>query len=135
MAGRERSTQQKMAIEEAFEQCSRPLAVAEVHQIAGKACETLGVATVYRSISRLVQNGWLTEVRLPNQPTRYERHSLRHHHHFHCEKCEMVYAVQAPCEALSAEVPTGFHVQRHELTFYGVCEGCRVDELSPSPTP
>jgi Fur family ferric uptake transcriptional regulator len=135
LAGPERTTQQKVAIEQAFEQCPRPLAVAEVHQIATKACDTLGIATVYRAINRLVQNGWLTEVHLPNKPTRYERKSLAHHHHFHCEKCEIVYDVQAPCEALSTNIPSGFQVHRHELTFYGVCEDCRVDEISDRPTP
>ena len=134
MVKRERTTQQKMAIVEAFEQHRRPLAVSEVYEIATKACGTLGMATVYRAISRLVHNGWLTEVRLPNRPTRYERKSLEHHHHFHCEKCEIVYDVQAPCQALNTDIPTGFHVQRHELTFYGVCENCCIEENTKRPT-
>ena len=135
VAGRERSTQQKVAIEQAFEQCSRPLAVTEVHQIAAKTCKTLGMATVYRSVSRLVKNGWLTEVRLPNQSTRDARQSLAHHHHFHCEKCQTVFIVQAPCEALSTEIPKGFRVNRHELTFYGVCDGCSGVEAPQTSTP
>lgn len=124
MASRMRNTRQKQAIESAFGASPRPLTVPEVHALASEVCERLGVATVYRAVNRLVEDGWLEEVCLPNQPVRYERTSLAHHHHFHCEQCEQVLDTAAPCESLETSVPEGFKVLRHELTFYGICADC-----------
>ena len=131
---RERSTKQKQAISRVFERYGRPVTVQEVHQAAGETCESLGIATVYRAVSRLLASGWLTEVQLPGQPTRYERMDLAHHHHFHCDRCEILYDVLAPCDALSTMIPEGFTVRRHELTFYGICESCRVTDSDSEQT-
>lgn len=119
-----RNTPQKLAISQALSGAQRPLTVPEVHTLAQGACAQLGVATVYRAVNRLVQEGWLTEVRLPDQPVRYELTSLEHHHHFHCERCQQVMDLTAPCQALTASLPEGFQVSRHEVTFYGVCPAC-----------
>ncbi len=124
VASKERTTQQKRAVVEAFENAGRPLTVHEVHEAAAKTCRSIGVATIYRTINRLVETEWLKEVCLPGQPTRYEQKSLAHHHHFHCDACQVVLDVSAPCEGLYADVPEGFRVERHELTFYGVCNEC-----------
>ena len=131
---RERSTKQKQAISRVFERSDRPVTVQEVHQAAGETCDSLGIATVYRAVSRLLASGWLTEVQLPGQPTRYERMALAHHHHFHCDRCEILYDVLAPCDALSTMIPDGFTVRRHELTFYGICESCRVKDNDSAQT-
>jgi len=124
LAGKSRNTRQKRAIKEAFSHCSRPLTVPEAHALAGNTCEQLGVATVYRNVNRLVEDGWLQEVRRPNQPIRYERASLGHHHHFLCDECKQVMDTHAPCEILETSAPPGFRVLRHELTFYGICADC-----------
>jgi Fur family ferric uptake transcriptional regulator len=120
----ERTTQQKRALLNAFELNERPLTVSELQEIAGKECPGIGVATVYRTVNRLLESEWLKEVCLPGQAVRYERRALEHHHHFHCNLCSRVLDVAAPCERLSTEVPDGFQVERHELTFYGVCADC-----------
>ncbi len=130
MAGKSRNTPQKRAIEEAFKQCNRPLTVPEAHALARQTCARLGVATVYRSVNRLVESGWLKEVCLPNQPIRYERASLGHHHHFHCQECKQVMDSKATYTDIALDVPDGFQVIRHELTFYGICPDCGDAETS-----
>ena len=124
MAIKQRRTQQKEAIENAFTETPRALTVPEVHERALSSCPGLGVATVYRSVNRLVSAQWLREVRLPDQPVRYERADLDHHHHFHCDSCELVLDVKAPCEPLAHHLPDGFSARRHEVIFYGVCGDC-----------
>ena len=124
LTARIRTTQQKQAIKGTFTTVERPLTVQEVLAMAQDQCPGLGVATVYRAVNRLVQSGWLKEVHLPSQPIRYERQDLAHHHHFHCQTCERVLDIAAPCEALAALIPEGFEVHRHDLTFYGVCGEC-----------
>ena len=124
MTTKRRTTQQKQAIEAAFTNTNRPLTVNEVHELAAETCTGLGVATVYRAVNRLVEQEWLKEVHLPNQPMRYEQYSLEHHHHFQCESCERVLDIAAPCSDLGRHLPEGFQSKRHEVTFYGVCAAC-----------
>ncbi|MDP6946416.1 MAG: transcriptional repressor, partial [Myxococcota bacterium] len=71
-----------------------------------------------------VDEGWLREVSLSGEPARYELRDLAHHHHFRCEHCERVFDVAAPCGSITTNIPAGFRVFRHELTFHGVCVEC-----------
>lgn len=128
---KQRRTLQKEAIEMVFHEAKRPLTVPEIHEISLATCPGLGLATVYRAVNRLVERSWLSEVRLPSQPVRYERHALDHHHHFHCETCERVLDIEAPCEDLNSHLPEGFQANRHEVTFYGICKSC-IDEQPAS---
>jgi Fur family ferric uptake transcriptional regulator len=119
-----RTTQQQVAISRTLERTERPLTVPEIHGQALETCDRLGVATVYRTVNRLVEEGWLTEVSLPGEPARYELRDLAHHHHFRCERCERVFDVAAPCGSITTSIPKGFRVFRHELTFHGLCVEC-----------
>ncbi len=119
-----RTTSQSRAMQAVFEGVTHPLTVAEAHVMAKALSPKLGIATAYRAVNRLVGAGWLQEVKLPDQPVRYERDDLHHHHHFQCESCERVLDVDAGCGELNFEVPKGFEVKRHEVTFYGLCPGC-----------
>jgi Fe2+ or Zn2+ uptake regulation protein len=55
--GTVRNTRQKQAIREAFERAGRPLSTEEVHGEATRASRGLGMATVYRSIRSLLDDG------------------------------------------------------------------------------
>ena len=125
---RERNTVQKQAIVATFAQHSRPLTVTELHTMATSRCASLGIATVYRAVNRLLEIGWLVEVRLPDQPVRYECAAMEHHHHFHCQVCERVLDIKVPCQSISETIPNGFMVHRHELTFYGICNDCTASQ-------
>ena len=124
MSTHRRTTQQHVAISRALERTERPLTVPEIHGEALETCSSLGVATVYRTVNRLVEEGWLSEVSLPGEPARYELRDLAHHHHFRCECCARVFDVAAPCDSITTNIPAGFRVSRHELTFHGICVDC-----------
>lgn len=120
----ERDTAQRRAIREVFELADRPLGPREVLESAQSAVDTLGIATVYRTLKGLVEEGWLVPVELPGEPARYERAGKRHHHHFVCDECDRVYEVDGCPGNLRAVVPPGFRLARHEVVLYGVCEEC-----------
>ncbi|MEO0477387.1 MAG: transcriptional repressor, partial [Planctomycetota bacterium] len=84
-----RSTHQRRAIRSAIETSDRPLDANEVLEAAG--VESLGLATVYRTLKLGVEEGWLKPVDLPNSPTRYEMAGKKHHHHFECRSCHRVF--------------------------------------------
>ena len=119
-----RNTQQRREIREVFEHNDRPLAADEVLQLAQEKIAGLGMATVYRTIRGLIDEGWLIAVEMPGQPPRYEVRGKAHHHHFHCLKCKRLFELDGCLEHLEKLIPATFRVVDHVVLIYGYCAGC-----------
>lgn len=119
-----RNTRQRRAIREAFEKLDRPLSAEEVQSAATADSDGLGIATVYRNIRTLVDEGWLVPVELPGQNPRYELAGKAHHHHFHCQKCGKVFELEGCVSEVTRLAPPGFTVTDHEVVLYGLCQHC-----------
>ncbi len=120
----ERSTRQNAAIRRAIDAAGRPLSPAEVLDAARGEVAALGLATVYRNLKALVDEGAVQVVNLPGEVARYEAARRDHHHHFRCDACQRVFDVHACPGDLSGLAPPGFAVERHEITLYGRCPDC-----------
>lgn len=120
----ERKTKQREAIREAFERQKRPLSVNEVLDDAGRCLKGLGIATVYRSVNALVEEGWIEPVEIAGEPIRYERSGKAHHHHFRCDACDRVFDVKGCTENLRRLLPPKFRLNDHAVTLYGLCARC-----------
>ena len=119
-----RRTCQLDAIRAVFDRVDRPIGPRECLSLARKEVPQLGIATVYRNVRRLLDEGWLRTVELPGTPDRYERAGKRHHHHFHCRVCDAVFEVEACPGDFRNLSPRGFRVEAHELILYGRCARC-----------
>ena len=120
-----RKTRQKQAIREAFVTADRPLSPEEAltfsrHQVPG-----MSIATIYRNIGSLVEEGWLTAVALPGTSARYEVAGKGHHHHFQCRDCEKVFELSGCDFDIKPQLPRGFRMTGHEFFLYGTCADCR----------
>lgn len=120
----QRKTQQRQALRQAIRLAGRPLSPQEILQEAKTQIPSLGIATVYRNIRSLIDEGWLQEVELPGKPNRYEVAGKNHHHHFHCTTCDRVYDVDDCPGSFKDLTPQGFHLEAHELILYGTCRDC-----------
>jgi len=120
----QRQTRQRFAIREAFERADRPLSPAEVLKAAQKKAAGLGIATVYRNIRSLVDEGWLCTLELPGALRVYERAGKAHHHHFLCDECTRVFEVSGCLPRIDRFAGRYFRVRRHEVVFYGTCAEC-----------
>jgi len=120
----ERHTRQRAAIREAIARAERPLLPQEVLEQAQAEVPGLGIATVYRNLKALLDDGELQPVNLPGENVRYEVAGHRHHHHFQCTRCQRVFDVHACPGDLGRLAPQGFTVEDHELTLYGRCIEC-----------
>ncbi|MEO0513263.1 MAG: transcriptional repressor [Planctomycetota bacterium] len=122
------ATKQTEAILEAIRGAEGPLSPAEIHDLARISVSTLGIATVYRTISKLVGGGSIVVVPLPGEPDRYEsaEKAEKHHHHFRCDECGRVFDLVGCVSGLSKLVPPGFEVLGHDLTLTGRCSACAV---------
>ncbi|MDQ2908095.1 MAG: transcriptional repressor [Candidatus Eremiobacteraeota bacterium] len=119
----ERNTRQKQAIRDAFVHANRPLSTDEIHLAAQRVSAGLGLATVYRSIRSLLEDGWLSVVDVPGRNPLYEIAGKGHHHHFSCTECSRVYEFEG-CATVDAKLPRGFKTTGHDLTLFGVCASC-----------
>ena len=119
-----RNTRQRRAIREAFALADRPLNPNEVLELAATDEQGVGIATVYRNIKALVEEGWLTTVELPGESARYELAGKAHHHHFHCKGCGKVFELAGCLTGFKALAPPGFQVTGHEVLLYGTCQTC-----------
>ncbi len=120
----QRETRQRKAIRRALIEAGHPLSPREIHEAAGALVDGLGIATVYRNVNALLEEGWLVAVELPGEAPRYERAGKEHHHHFHCRKCDRVYEVEGCPGNIKSVTPEGFQLERHEFVLYGLCLSC-----------
>jgi Fur family ferric uptake transcriptional regulator len=120
-----RRTAQRAAIRQVFEEAGRPLGPVEILRAAQVLVPRLGLTTVYRTVNSLVEEGWLTEVELPGEASRYELNGKGHHHHFRCRRCNCVYDVEGCADGIDGLVPKGFAMQGHAIVLYGTCEACK----------
>ena len=129
-----RNTQQRREIREVFERNDRPLAADEVLQLAQEKMAGLGMATVYRTIKALTDEGWLIPVEVPGSTPRYEVRGKAHHHHFHCLNCLRLFELEGCLERLGKMIPPTFRVIDHVVLIYGFCAGCdRVRKVRGAP--
>lgn len=126
----ERDTAQRRAIREAFAAAARPLSHQEVLVEARKQVDGMGIATVYRTIKGLVEDGSLAPVDLPGQVARYELAGLTHHHHFACRTCERVFDLPGCTGHIHTHLPVGFTAEEHAVVVYGQCEACQKQAVA-----
>lgn len=139
----ERSTRQRTAIRQVIIAAARPLTPHEILEGVRETVSAAGIATIYRNIKLLLDEGDIRAVMLPGESPRYEsvheEAGHDHHHHFHCLPCDRVFDVPGCPGPMAQLAPAGFTVERHELTLYGVCAECSaasaLTKKKPSKTP
>ena len=99
----------------------------EVLKAAREEVPSLSLATVYRTLRRMVDAGELVAVELSGQPPRYELAQVaeEHHHHFWCDGCDTVFDLKGCVDGLGKLLPSGFQMTTHDLTIHGQCPTCR----------
>ena len=99
----------------------------QVYQALKPGYPGLSLATVYRNLSQLCEQGLAVRVGTVNGQERYDGRT-RPHAHFICNRCGTVLDLPdiRPDSALEQSVSAqyGFAVQRCELTYYGLCPSC-----------
>ena len=120
----QRDTRQRSAIRAVVTDSSRPLLPLEIQERAQHTVPGLGLATIYRNLKLLVDEGDVRLVELPGEAPRFESAHHGHHHHFQCRSCKRVFDVHQCPGDFAALAPRGFKVEAHEITLYGLCADC-----------
>ena len=88
---------------------------------------TIGLATVYRALQGMVDDGMVDVLRTDDGEAAYRRCSAHHHHHLVCRRCGRTVEVEdRPVERWAADVAAqhGFVDVVHEVEVFGTCARC-----------
>ena len=95
----------------------------------------LSLGTVYRNLIFFRQQGLIQSVGVVNGQERFDGVTAPHSH-FVCSRCGAVMDLHRtrldPELERSVAREYGLAVERHELTFYGCCQGC-LSKKEPEP--
>ena len=120
-----RQTRQRDALRHIVAEAPGPLSVQELLSAAQARLESIGIATVYRTVRMMEEAGELRPVVLPGGETRWESSDRGHHHHFQCRVCSRVTDFHGcPLHVHAGSLPAGYVVETHEVTLLGVCPSC-----------
>jgi Fur family ferric uptake transcriptional regulator len=117
-------TRQRDAIWEVINASAQPLTAQAICQKAARQVKGLGIATVYRALRQLVEEGQARHIELAGAQPHYESSARHHHHFFFCEKCNQLFDVMGCLRGIPNLLPKGYHMRRHEIVIYGDCAHC-----------
>jgi len=132
-----RFTHQRRAIAEALAAQTGHVSLDELLIAARREQDSIGYATVYRTVKLMVDAGLVHERRFGDGGGLYEvAHDEEHHDHLVCVRCGGITEFEEPrIEALQEAVAAanGFRVVSHHHVIYGVCarEECRRGDPLP----
>jgi Fur family ferric uptake transcriptional regulator len=122
-----RPTRQRIAVAEAMTSFDGFRSAQEIHDLLRTRGETVGLATVYRTLQRLAEAGEVDMLRSEDGEAIYRRCSDTHHHHLVCRGCGATVEVEGPTverwtQAIAAE--HGYAEVSHTLEISGYCPDC-----------
>ena len=118
-----RRTEQRQAILDALRASERPVTAQELHG----SLEGVGLATVYRNLQRLADEGTADTLRRDSGEQAFLLCAGGHHHHLTCRVCGRVEEVR-DCRlgdwAREVAADHGFADVEHRAELVGVCGAC-----------
>jgi Fur family transcriptional regulator, ferric uptake regulator len=119
-----RATKQRKTIHNVLVKYRRPLSVSEILKLAQNEVAGLGIATVYRNLKALQEEGQVIQVDLPGQSPRWEVTPGGHHHHFLCRKCDKLFEIHDCPRDIQRILPKGYILEEHDVLLRGQCDAC-----------
>lgn len=121
-----RKTKQGMLILDTLRESKKHPTISELYQAILSKDPSIGKATVYRNIKKLVEEGKIVRLSLPISIDRYDGDVSLHAHLF-CERCYRIFDVydHSLVEHFSlVSKKQHFEIRHYSLLFYGICDEC-----------
>lgn len=130
-----RNTKQKRLILDCIKSSGgRHMNVEEIYNLIRKHDEKISIATVYRNLRMLEQQGVVKKLYVAEDaPSFYELNdSDEHtHHHLMCSRCGAILDFEEDLLGSlekKIEKTKGFKIKDHRVVFYGICKACQDAE-------
>lgn len=121
-------TRQRAAVGALLERTDDFRSAQQLHESLRDSGDTIGLATVYRTLQALAEAGEVDVLRTDDGEALYRRcESVKHHHHLVCRRCGTTVeisggGVEAWAEQMAAE--HGFTDLEHIFDVFGLCAEC-----------
>lgn len=125
-----RRSKQREAIVNVLRETSSHPSAEWIYEQVKKEIPNIGLATVYRNLRLLKEEGEVSEIRTSHDKARFDGNTNMHYH-FCCDCCGKILDLDEPVDAtIEARIArrTGFKVTRHYLELGGLCLDCQNDE-------
>jgi Fur family ferric uptake transcriptional regulator len=123
-----RPTKQRLAVAAAMASFDDFRSAQDIHELLGERGDHVGLATVYRTLQRMVDAGEVDLLRTEDGEAIYRRCSDTHHHHLVCRTCGATVEVEGPAvERWTRTIAEehGYSDVSHTLEIFGTCPACR----------
>jgi Fur family ferric uptake transcriptional regulator len=123
-----RLTRQRQAVADALDGFEEFRSAREIHAVLRERGNTIGLATVYRTLQLLADHDEVDVIRSADGEAGYRRCPGTHHHHLVCRSCGATVEVEGPAVERWTRVMAdehGYADVSHTLEIFGVCARCR----------
>ena len=123
-----RPTRQRRAVAAALAGFDDFRSAQEIHDLISRQGDSVGLATVYRTLSSLAEAGEVDMLRNEDGEAIWRSCSDTHHHHLVCRTCGATVEVEGPAvERWTSAIATehGYADISHTLEIFGTCPACR----------
>jgi Fur family ferric uptake transcriptional regulator len=124
----QRRTRQRAAVDEVLDEVDDFVSAQELHQMLRARGSQVGLATVYRALQTLADDGRVDVLRSDAGEAVYRRcDQLDHHHHLVCRSCGAAVEISRPAvEAWAEDVARahGYVDVTHTVEIFGLCPRC-----------
>ena len=128
-----RSTKQRSAVSAILDEADAFLSAQDLHARLRARGDSVGLATVYRALQALAEDGDVDVLRTGEGEAVYRRCSTGHHHHLVCRRCGSTVEVEGPAVeswARKTGAEHGFTAVEHVVEVFGVCASCSAADLT-----
>lgn len=120
-----RATKQRRAVEQVLRETDDFISAQALHSRLRAQGDTVGLATVYRTLNAMAEDGRVDMLRVDDVEARYRLcASDEHHHHLVCRECGRTVEIEGPAVeswADSVAAENGFRDVSHTVEVFGTC--------------
>ncbi|WP_028279152.1 Fur family transcriptional regulator [Arthrobacter sp. H5] len=130
----QRVTKQRRAVSAALDELDDFVSTQELYRQLHSKGETVSLATAYRILQSMADDGLVDVLRNGEGEAVYRRCAVEHHHHhLLCRNCGRAVEIEAPAvEQWAARVAEdhGYTDVAHTVEIYGLCPECTAAKLA-----
>ncbi|WP_129666348.1 Fur family transcriptional regulator [Phytoactinopolyspora endophytica] len=128
----QRRTRQRAAVDEVLEETEDFISAQDLHAVLRTRGMSVGLATVYRTLQTLADNGQVDVLHTSSGEAAYRRCARdEHHHHLVCRSCKATVEVAGPAVerwTKSVAKEHGYVDVAHTLEIFGLCPRCAAQQ-------
>jgi Fur family ferric uptake transcriptional regulator len=129
----QRDTKQRRLVDQAMAGFDDFRSARQLHEAILERGESIGLATVYRTLRSMFVAGQADSMVMPDGETVYRKCSQGHHHHLVCRTCGATIEIVGPVVerwSNNTAAEHGYDEVTHTLEIFGRCATCRADQES-----